>query len=69
MDLLELFARSEWRPCLLPNPFREPPEVVVRDGIESVKSYFTTLFAEGCTLERRDVKAVIVGKEGSGKTR
>lgn len=70
VDILELLARVEQHNLyLLPNPFREPPEVVVREGIESVKNYFTNLFAEGCPMERRDVKVVIVGPKGVGKTR
>ncbi len=54
---------------LLPNPFRVPPEAVVREGMGSVKGYFTALFAEGHTMERRDIKVVIAGKAGAGKTK
>lgn len=54
---------------LMPNPFREPPEAVVEGGMEAVRRYFTDLFAEPVTIVRRDVKAVILGKGGSGKTR
>lgn len=64
--------RSHWRfggSPFVPNPFREPPEAVVERGIDAVKQYFTALFAEGFTVERRDVKVVIVGREGTGKTR
>lgn len=71
VDLLGLLARVERRGnlSLLPNPFCEPPEAVVKQGMQFVKEYFTTLFTEGCTLERKDVKVVIVGKAGAGKTR
>lgn len=54
---------------MVPNPFQEPPEAVAQGGVGTVKDYFTDLFAEGFIAERRDVKVVIVGKEGTGKTR
>lgn len=54
---------------LLPNDFVEPPEALVATGIHAVRKYYTDLFAEGSRAEHRDVKAVIVGMAGAGKTR
>lgn len=54
---------------LYPNPFERPPEAVVRWGIGAVKKYFSDFFRDDYIAERRDIKAVIVGEAGSGKTR
>lgn len=54
---------------LVPNPFREPPEAVVAQGMLEVEKYFRDLFEDGFIAERRNVKAVIVGRAGAGKTR
>lgn len=54
---------------LLPNDFVEPPEALVATGFQAVKTYYMDLFAEGSTVERRDVKVVVVGMAGAGKTR
>lgn len=54
---------------LVPNPFRDPPEAVAKGGIESIEQYYKNIFAEGFVIERRDVKVVIIGKAGAGKTR
>lgn len=54
---------------LAPNPSYEPPEAIVEQGVAAITNYFQDLFADGFRVERRDVKAVIVGQEGAGKTR
>lgn len=54
---------------LLPNPLREPPEAVVSAGSEDIRKYYGELLAEGHITERRDIKVVIIGSEGAGKTR
>lgn len=51
------------------NPWREPPEAVVQQGLPAVRGYFVDLFAEGSTVHRTNVKVIIVGQEGVGKTR
>lgn len=51
------------------NPWVEPPEVVMQDGLPAVTKYFGALFAEGSTVQRTNVKVVIVGQDGAGKTR
>lgn len=50
------------------NEFVEPPEAVAKGGFEAIRGYFIDLYAEGFQIDRH-VKAVIVGKEGAGKTR
>lgn len=38
--------------------------------VKGIREYYMDLFAEGCiTTERRDIKAVIIGEQGAGKTR
>lgn len=54
---------------LLPNPFREPPEAIVCRGGRAVRDYFEVLLQEEHITERRDVKVVIIGEAGAGKTR
>lgn len=51
------------------NPWEEPPEAVVNKGMPAVSEYFADLFAEGATIRRSMIKVVLVGQEGSGKTR
>ncbi|CAN0561912.1 unnamed protein product, partial [Ectocarpus sp. 12 AP-2014] len=52
------------------NQWQEPPEAVVSKGIPAVRGYFTDLFAEGIApVGRKMIKVVLVGQEGSGKTR
>lgn len=75
-ELLEWLANLESRRfffgsalTLLPNPFQEPPEAVAQGGVGMMKDYFTNLFEEGFITKRRNLKVVIVGKDGSGKTR
>ena len=51
------------------NPWEEPPEAVVNKGMPAVSEYFVDLFAEGATIRRSMIKVVLVGQEGSGKTR
>lgn len=66
-ELLEWLA--ERHSILVPNPFHEPPEAVVARGVDAVKEYFLDMFEDGFVAERRNVKAVIVGRAGAGKTR
>lgn len=51
------------------NDFLMPPEAVVEKGLEAVRTYFRDLFSERVRIERHDVKALIIGQEGAGKTR
>lgn len=51
------------------NPWKEPPEAVVKKGMPAVLGYFADLFAEGVTVRRNMIKVVLVGQEGAGKTR
>lgn len=52
------------------NPWKEPPEAVVKKGMPAVWEYFVDLFAEGVApVPRRMIKVVLVGQEGAGKTR
>lgn len=52
------------------NPWKEPPEAVVKKGMSAVSKYFADLFAEGVApVPRRMIKVVLVGQEGAGKTR
>lgn len=63
------FARRVKPLQLAPNPFREPPGVVVEKGVKAVESYLRDRLAHGVTVEHRQLKAVIVGQQGAGKTR
>lgn len=38
-------------------------------GFEATRAYFEHLLAEAVAIERCDIKAVIVGMQGAGKTR
>eukprot|EP00752_Nemacystus_decipiens_P012983 g11487.t3 len=52
------------------NPWKEPPEAVVKNGMPAVSRYFVDLFAEGAApVPRRMIKVVLVGQGGAGKTR
>lgn len=53
---------------LLPNPFSQPPEAIVRHGMEAVKEYCKDLRHDHIA-ECRDLKVVIIGEAGAGKTR
>lgn len=53
---------------LLPNPFQQPPEAIVERGMDEVKTYFENLLQDEY-VERREIKVVIVGEAGAGKTR
>lgn len=55
----------------MPNRFSQPPEAIVYRGMSVVKEYFEDLLREEgkYIAERRDVKAVIIGEAGAGKTR
>lgn len=64
LDWLEPFQDH-----LLPNPFSEPPEAIVSGGKGAVRKYFEALLQEEHVIERRDVKVVIIGEAGAGKTR
>lgn len=70
MNLLDrLEGNGSFTASVLPNPFRVPPEGIVMGGIKATKDYFKALYANAALIERRDIKTVIVGKEGVGKTR
>lgn len=64
LDWLE--ARSVCR--LLPNPFDQPPAAIVSGGMWAVKGFFEAILKDEVP-QRRDLKAVIIGAAGSGKTR
>lgn len=68
-ELIAWLKELEGMSWLVPNPFHEPPEAVVKAGMENIEMYFEDLFAEGLIAERRGMKAVIVGQGGAGKTR
>lgn len=51
------------------NPWAEPPEAVVKNGMTAVMSYYDDLYSEACIVRRNSVKVVLVGQEGAGKTR
>ncbi|CAM9407704.1 unnamed protein product, partial [Ectocarpus sp. 13 AM-2016] len=50
------------------NPWAEPPESIVANGMKSVRGYFEDLYAEPCRVQRSSIKIVLVGQEGAGKT-
>lgn len=56
-------------PQLDNNPWEEPPEAVVKHGIDDISAYFTSLFSEAVTVQQNSIKVVLVGQEGAGKTR
>ncbi len=66
-DLLALFSKVKL--YIDGNPWKEPPEAVVRKGMQAVSEYFADLFAEGVSDRRNMIKVVLVGQEGAGKTR
>lgn len=63
------FARRVKPLQLVPNPFREPPEAVVEKGVKAVESYLRGRLADSITVQHRQLKAVILGQRGAGKTR
>ncbi|CBN78371.1 LRR-GTPase of the ROCO family, putative pseudogene [Ectocarpus siliculosus] len=50
------------------NPWAEPPESVVAEGLKSVRGYFEDLYADPCRIKRRSVKVILVRQEGARKT-
>ena len=71
-ELLALLSRLDhMHGALLDgNPWKEPPEAVVKEGVEAVSVYFADLFKEGVApVSRKIIKVVLVGQEGAGKTR
>ena len=76
--LLEILCEAEkgepdkvpnYKLCLNPNPWAEPPEAVVEHGMTAVLTYFDDLYSAPCSVRRNSVKVVLVGQEGAGKTR
>lgn len=51
------------------NPWVEPPESIVREGMQNTREYFQDLYAESYRVQRNSVKIILVGQEGAGKTR
>lgn len=54
---------------IIDNPWEEPPEAVVEEGMRAVSAYFDDLFQEGIAFRRSMIKVVLVGQGGAGKTR
>ncbi|CAM9835676.1 unnamed protein product, partial [Ectocarpus sp. 6 AP-2014] len=50
------------------DPWAEPPESVVAEGLKSVRGYFEELYADPCRIKRRSVKVILVKQEGAQKT-
>lgn len=71
--LLALFHKleqtAEHRLFLNGNPWKEPPEAIVKKGMTVASEYFIDLFKEGVSVRRNMIKVVLVGQEGAGKTR
>lgn len=51
------------------NPWSEPPEAIMSQGMAAAAMYFDDLYAEPFRVRRNSVKVVLVGQEGAGKTR
>ncbi len=68
-DLLEFLAGLRWFSCGS-NPWKEPPAALLGDkgNLPGVKSYFVDLYREKRVVSR-SLKVVLVGREGTGKTR
>lgn len=64
-ELLAILKKTD----LGSNPWEEPPEAVVTQGVEAISGYFTDLFSDAITVQQRNIKVVLVGQEGAGKTR
>ena len=62
-------AEKDYGLFLNRNPWAEPPEAVVKDGMTAVLKYFDDLYSAPCSVRRNSVKVVLVGQEGAGKTR
>jgi internalin A len=48
------------------NPIKEPPEEIISQGIDSIRDYFKALEGEKQLL--KEVKVLLVGEGGAGKT-
>ncbi|WGK68402.1 COR domain-containing protein [Candidatus Haliotispira prima] len=53
--------------CCSPNPITTPPIEVVNQGLEAIREYFRAVEKHG-TVEFREVKVMLVGSPGGGKT-
>lgn len=51
------------------NPWKEPPEAVVKKGMVGASEFFADLYAEGATIRLNMIKVVLVGQQSAGKTR
>jgi len=54
---------------LFNNPWTEPPETIVKKGMEASREYFEALYADHFSVRRTNLKVVLVGHGGAGKTR
>lgn len=68
-DLLVFFGKLGKQLSLNRNPWKEPPEAVVENGMAAALEYFADLFKEGISVRRNMIKVVLVGQEGAGQTR
>lgn len=68
-DLLEVLGSLEEFSCG-ENPWVEPPAAVLGESgnVPAVRSYFVDLYREKRVISR-SLKVVLVGREGTGKTR
>lgn len=68
-DFLKFLAELRWFSCGL-NPWKEPPAALLGDkgNLPGVRSYFVDLYREKRVVSR-SLKVVLVGREGTGKTR
>jgi len=68
-DFLDFLGKLRRFSCGL-NPWVEPPAALLGDegNLPGVKSYFLDLYREK-RLVSRSLKVVLVGREGTGKTR
>lgn len=67
-SLLDLFDTMQHL-ALAQNPWDDPPEAFVTDGMPAVRGYFEAIYKGATTVVTRPLKVVIVGKETVGKTR
>ena len=51
------------------NPWTEPPEMVVKEGMKASREYFEAIYADHFSVRRTNLKVVLVGHGGAGKTR
>lgn len=68
-ELLAVISKKPFDLKLSDNPWEEPPEAVLNQGMPAVSAYFADLFAEGTTIRRSMIKVLLVGQAGAGKTR